>query len=202
MYGMTRGVATLLGVAVAGFLLWLASQFDTDATGEYWAQIGLVAAAGLTIALSQLLGGWTKWGLPQLTGGVFLLGFLPVLVAGGLVVLHAQPDSGSLGAGWAGDLGVGDLAADLATVVPAIAFGIGLTFGVTFDTAGRRALAAQAEVAPDQLRYVGPPAASTSDADEPTVAERRAVDRDGDGVDDREEAYAGTDRPRRGFLRR
>jgi hypothetical protein len=91
--------------------------------------------------------------------------------------------------------------------VPAIAFGIGLTFGVTFDTAGRRAPAARAEVEPDQLRYVGPPAASTSDADEPTVAERRAVaagavDRDGDGVDDREEAYAGTDRPRRGFLRR
>jgi hypothetical protein len=203
MRGMTRGTVTLLGVGVAGFLLWLASQFDADATGEYWAGIGLVAAAGLTMALSQLLGGWTKWGLPRLSGAVFVLGFLPVLVVGGLEVLHAQPDSGSFGAGWAGDLGLGDLAADLEAVVPAIAFAIGLVFGITFDTADRpaRVLDEPVDGVPDRREYVEPVAVPRgADADEPTVAERRAVsagvvERGPDGMEeDRDEAAAAADR--------
>jgi hypothetical protein len=208
MRGLTRGTVTLLGVAVAGFLLWLASQFDADATGEYWAQIGLVAAAGLTVALSQLLGGWTKWGLPRLSSAVFLLGFLPALVVGGLVVLHAQPDSGSFAAGWAGDLGLGDLAADLAAVVPAIAFGVGLVFGVTFDTAERpaRGLDDAVDGVPDR-EYVAPVEARRSaDADEPTLAERRPVpagvgERAPDPVEDGDESDAAADRRAGGLVR-
>jgi MFS family permease len=81
---------TLIGAACAGLLLWLASQVSADSLGGYWAFVGLAAAAGLTMALSQLLGGWTKWGWPQVSGSVFLLGFLPGLVAGGLVLLAAS----------------------------------------------------------------------------------------------------------------
>src|SRR5918997_6352170 len=94
MYGLTRGTVTLLGAATAGFLLWLASQTDADGQGGYWTWVGLLAGAGLVMALSQLLGGWTKWGWPRLTVTVFLLGFLPALVVGGLVLLAAQPDGG------------------------------------------------------------------------------------------------------------
>jgi hypothetical protein len=137
MYGLTRGTVTLIGVAVAGLLLYLASQFNVDATGEYWAWIGLMAAGGLVIALSQLLGGWTKWGWPRVSGSVFLLGFLPALIVGGLVLLHAQPD-GATGQGLAGDLGIDGLTGDLVSVLPAIAFGLGLIFGLTFDTTGPR----------------------------------------------------------------
>ena len=46
MLGTTRGVATLLGAAIAVFLIWLAAQMGDDTAGEYWATYGLVAAAG------------------------------------------------------------------------------------------------------------------------------------------------------------
>lgn len=139
MYGWTRGTLTLVGVAGAGVLLWLASQLDVGQTGEYWAWTGLLAAGGLAAALSQLLGGWTKWGWPRVSGGVFLLGFVPALVAGGLVVLHGQPDPDAFGANWAGELGVGGLADELAgSVLPAIALGLGLLLGLTLDTTGPR----------------------------------------------------------------
>ena len=67
MYGLTRGTMTLIGVAAAGALLWLASQVEADANGDYWARMALLAGAGLVMALSQLLGGWTKWGWPRLS---------------------------------------------------------------------------------------------------------------------------------------
>ena len=138
MYGLTRGTMTLIGVAAAGFLAWVASQVDRDTSGGYWTFVALLAAAGLVIALSQLLGGWTKWGWPRISGSVFLLGFLPALVAGGLVLLSEQPDEGATGTGLAGDVGAAGLADDLAAVVPAIAFGLGLVFGLVFDTTGPR----------------------------------------------------------------
>ena len=87
MIDFTRGISTLVGAGVAGFLIWLAAQIGSDSASEYWTTYGLIAAAGLTMALSQILGGWTKWGWPRISPGVFLLGFLPVLVVGGWVLL-------------------------------------------------------------------------------------------------------------------
>jgi hypothetical protein len=189
MYGLTRGTMTLIGAAAAGALLWLASQMDADSLGGYWAFIGLTAAAGLAMALSQLLGGWTKWGWPRISASVFLLGFLPGLVAGGLVVLALQPES-AYGTGWASDVGLGWLVDDLTAVLPAVAFGLGLLFGLTFDTTGPRVREVDVVEAEDEVvRRPGhvPP------ADEPVAAERRApvVDRDADGVDDREQQVVG-----------
>src|SRR5919205_979794 len=82
MYGLTRATTTLLAAAVAGFLVWLATQFDSTTDGEYWAIMGLIAAAGFVMAISQLLGGWTKWGWPRLEPAVLLLAFGPGLVLG------------------------------------------------------------------------------------------------------------------------
>ena len=165
MYGIARGTMTLLGLAAAGFLIWLASQLEVDENGEYWAMVGLLAAAGLTMALSQLLGGWTKWGWPRISGSVFLLALVPALVAGGIVVLDAQPDGG-FGSGWADALGVDVIAEDLAGLLPAIAFGLGLVFGLTFDTTGPRVRRALAPVdsAPTRVRE---PAAGAEPAPEP-----------------------------------
>jgi hypothetical protein len=203
---------TLVGAAGAGLLLWLASQVNEQSLGGFWAFVGLTAAAGLTMALSQLLGGWTKWGWPRVSGSVFVLGFLPGLVAGGLVLLAAQPDSSAVGTSWADDLGAGGLASDLSSVLPAIAFGLGLLFGLTFDTTGPRVSEVDVVNRDAEVRrpgYVAP--ADASAADEPVTAERGAVDapapartaddrtpavigggaypdRDGDGVDDRDEA--------------
>ena len=164
MIGITRGVFTLVGAAVAGFLIWLATQMGSDTAGSYWATYGLIAAAGLTMALSQLLGGWTKWGWPRLSAGVFVLGFLPVLIAGGWVLLARQPADFFNTSNWSRDLGINDVVGDLGELLAVIAFGIGLTFGFCFDTAGPR------EVVVDE------PVDATT-ADQPLTAERReAVD--------------------------
>lgn len=177
MYGLTRGTVTLIGVAAAAVLLYVASQFAVDESdGEFWAWAGFLAAAGLVIALSQLLGGWTKWGLPRVSASVFLLGFVPALILGGLVLLHAQPDGGVFGQSWADDLGVDGLAEDLVAVLPAIAFALGLVFGLTFDTTGPRVREVGAE---DRrvMRREGEPVTRRHDervAEEPVAAERTA----------------------------
>lgn len=142
MYGLTRGAMTLIGVVVAGFLVWLGVDPLSDEStgkGEYWWAVLMCALAGLAMALSQLLGGWTKWGWPRISLNVFLLGFVPALIAGGWVLLYGQPESGVLVGDvrdWSNDLGIDGLMGDLATAVLAIAFGLGLVFGLTLDTTG------------------------------------------------------------------
>jgi MFS family permease len=176
MYGLTRATLTLIGVAAAGILIWLATQILPDdvtsaARGEYWAALGLVALGGLAIAVSQLLGGWTKWGWPRVSGNVFLLGFLPTLVVGGWILAAQEPENYWLGRhvrSWSDDLGIEGLVNDLRFMIPAIALGIGLVFGLTFDTTGPRI--------PRRMKPV--PAAGAHprtavDGDETTDADRR-----------------------------
>jgi hypothetical protein len=146
MAGLTRAAMTLIGVAVAGFLIWLGAdalpgEGGETALGEFWWAAGLIAAAGLTIALSQLLGGWTKWGWPRISLNVFLLGFLPALIVGGWIVAAGEPGDHWLGShirNWSDDIGVEGFVGDMLKVWPAIAFGVGLVFGLTFDTTGPR----------------------------------------------------------------
>lgn len=136
---------TLIGVAVAGFLIWFGASAlpsEGEATiGEFWWAVGLIAAAGLTMALSQLLGGWTKWGRPRISRNVFLLGFLPALIAGGWAVVAAEPGDHWLGShvrDWSDDIGLENLVGDLAKAWPALALGVGLVLGLSFDTTGPR----------------------------------------------------------------
>jgi hypothetical protein len=141
MYGLTRGTITLIGAAAAGFLLWLATQINDNSTGGYWIALGLLAAAGLIMAFSQLLGGWTKWGWPRVSGSVFLLAFLPALVVGGWILLAGQPHGNWFHdhvLSWSKDIHVRGLVDDLHEYIPVLAFGLGLLFGFTFDTTGPR----------------------------------------------------------------
>ena len=68
MYGLTRATTTLLFAAAAGLVIWIATQIDNGHTSGYWARVGLVAGAGLLMAMSQVVGGWTKWGRPRALG--------------------------------------------------------------------------------------------------------------------------------------
>jgi hypothetical protein len=139
MVGTVRGVFTLVGAGVAGLLIWISTQIGEGTTGGYWAVYGLLAAAGLTMAVSQLAGGWTKWGWPRMSLGVFLIGFLPTLVAAGWVLLTKQPDTNWFQrhiTSWSGHAGIGGLVSDLGEYLGVLAFGIGLVFGLTFDTSG------------------------------------------------------------------
>ena len=182
MLGMTRGFATLVGAAVAGFLLWLAAQMGDDTTGGFWATYGLVAAAGLAMALSQLLGGWTKWGWPRLSLGVFLIGFVPAALVGLWVVLAAQPGDPFLDtASWSDDIGIGGVVSDLVEMVAAVAFGVGLILGFTFDTTGPRVDTLTWE--PREERELEPLDERTA-ADEPITAERREQLQTGADADD------------------
>ncbi len=184
MIGVTRGFATLVGAALAGILLWFAGQLDLETSSGYWAAYGLIAVAGLAMALSQLLGGWTKWGWPRFSRSVFLGGFLPILVAGLWVVLAHQPADWMNTSNWSRDLGIHGVVADLGNVLPAIGFGVGLVFGLSFDTAGPRREASreasrevvEEEQAVDTPTAEEPPTADRDlDADAPTVtgAEQR-----------------------------
>jgi hypothetical protein len=139
MYGLTRGTVTLIGAAVAGLLIWLATQINDHPTGGYWAVYGVIAAAGLTMALSQLLGGWTKWGWPRLSVNVLLIAFIPTLIAAGWVVVAHQPHPNWFRnhvLNWSSDIGILGLVRDLVEYVSVLAFGIGLVFGFSFDTSG------------------------------------------------------------------
>ena len=208
MYGLTRALITLIGVAVAGGLIWLASWFGPrDSMSDYWIAMGLVAGAGLVMALSQLAGGWTKWGIPSVSPNVLLLGFLPALVAGGWILVAAQPGGGEAReyiTDWSSDVGISGIVADMTPLVGAIAFAIGLVFGFVFDTTGpRRREAGEGD------RYAGDgyarddryardpsvqrgramaaaqsPERDRSAVDEPVTAERRRTDDDGRAYDD------------------
>jgi MFS family permease len=146
VYGLTRATLTLIGAAGAGVLIWLATTVVPDnlsdaSLGGYWAAFGLVALGGLIMALSQLLGGWTKWGWPRVSSHVFLVGFVPTLIVGGWVLAAHEPENYWLGRhvrSWSGDIGIDGLVSSLGLMLPAIAFGIGLVFGLAFDTTGPR----------------------------------------------------------------
>jgi hypothetical protein len=152
---LVRGLFTLLAVVAAGFLIWLGTLLDLDSTSEFWAAMGLLAAAGFVLGISQVLGGWTKWGLPTVSPGVFLLGFLPALILGGGILL-ATRDTGQgtrdTVSGWAQDLGIEGFVQDMSLFQGAIAFAIGLVFSFIFDTAGprREYVSERATTVPDE----------------------------------------------------
>jgi hypothetical protein len=169
---------TLIGVVVAGFLIWWGASAlpsEGDATiGEFWWAVALIAAAGLVMALSQLLGGWTKWGRPRISGNVFLLGFLPALIAGGWAVVAAESGDHWLGShvrNWSDDIGLESIVEDLAKVWPALAFGVGLVLGLTFDTADRR----REPVPADERTAVAPATGEPEDRRVPVGEQEKEV---------------------------
>jgi hypothetical protein len=187
-HGPTRALVTLLAVGVAGLLAWTTTTIGDGTTGGYWAVYGILAGAGLVMALSQLLGGWTKRGRPAFSPTFFLLAFVPTAIAVLWILLFHQPHS-TLWRGnvtsWSSDLGINgfvqDMGGDLLTM---LSFGLGLVFGFCFDTR-------------PTLRRTMPPASTTTrnvsaddgaahdgrDADEPISREQMR-----DSVREREEA--------------
>jgi hypothetical protein len=139
MYGLTRAGVTLIASAIAGFLIWIATQIGHSSNGGYWATYGVIAAAGMLMSLSQLLGGWTKWGWPRISLHVFLWAFVPVAIAVLWIVVFNQPHHG-IGRNhirnWSNDIGIDGFVRDFKDYVGVLAFGLGLVFGYSFDTTG------------------------------------------------------------------
>jgi hypothetical protein len=175
MYDTHRGLMTALGAGVAGFLVWLAIQVGQQTTGRFWASMGIVAGAGLVLALSQLLGGWTKWGWPRISPGVFLLGFLPVLVCVGWILIATQPGHGwqeGRLVSWSHSIGIYGLVHALGLYHGVLALAFGLVFGFTFDTTGPRI---QRDVVAERPVAERAPVMDRRVADEPVSAERAEV---------------------------
>jgi hypothetical protein len=164
--GVNRAPATLLGTAIAGVLLWVAAaHIDRTTTGGYWAAYCIVAAAGLVFGLSQLRG----------TGGhppaMLLLGFLPVLIVAGWVIVAMQPNGAAPAAhvrSWSADMGILDVVRAVGTWLGVLAFGIGATLATVLEPFERRRTARRPAERRDERM-------DERAADEPTTAERREV---------------------------
>jgi hypothetical protein len=180
-----RALFTLLGIGAAGLLIWVASYFDLTSTSEFWYAMGLIAAAGVALGLSQLFGGWTKWGIPVLSPGVFLLAFIPTLIVVGWVLLTVQPDGGwqhDRFAGWSSDLGITSFVNDLGAFPAALAMGAGLVLAFSFDTTGPRrrdVVDREREVVPDEdvHDYSDREVVTTTPVEERTVTSTPAGER-------------------------
>jgi hypothetical protein len=171
-YDLHRGLTTALAAGAAGFLVWLATQVGQQTTGRFWASMGIVAGAGLVLAISQLLGGWTKWGWPRLSLGVFLFGFLPVLVCVGWILFATQPGNGWHGGtlvNWSHSIGLYGIVYALGLYHGVLAFALGLVLGYTLDTTG------PAKRADAVVDGTATPAMERRAADEPVAAERDEV---------------------------
>jgi len=182
LYDGTRGLTTALAAGVAGLLLWVATQVGVNTTGRFWAAMGIVAGAGFVMGLAQVVAGWTKGGRLRISPLTFVLGFLPVLVCVGWILMATQPGHGwhdGTVASWSRSAGIMGLVHALGLWHGVLAFGFGLVLGMCFDTV----LLPDRAVVRDEETMVadgrGPrhrqrPAAA-ADADEPLTAERRTA---------------------------
>ena len=147
MFGVRKATMLLTGAGVAGLLIWVATQVMGTQIGsarEYWAVVGLLAAAGFVLAAVHMVGRAGGGMVPHLSPTAFLFGFLPVLVVGGFIVWYGQPSGGLLVGdthSFANTIGVDGLVSDLTRLLPVFPFGIGLVLGLTFDALPRPVVA-------------------------------------------------------------
>lgn len=178
LYDATRGLTTVAAAGGAGVLLWVATLVGQRTDGRFWAEMGIVAGAGLVLAVSQVIGGWTKGLRLRMSPGTFLLAFLPVLIVVGWIMMASQPGHGwyeGTFVSWSRHAGILGLVHDLALWHGALALGFGLVLGLSFDTVPAMAPATEPMAAP--IPAARPMPARSSAANEPVSAERREVGR-------------------------
>jgi hypothetical protein len=136
LYDATRGLTLALAAALAGLLLYLATQVGQQTTVRFWEELGIVAGAGVVLALAPVLGGWSSGLRLRVSPGTFLLGFIPVLVVVGWILMATQPGHGwheGTIVRWSHDMGLMGLIHDLGLWHGVLAFGFGLVLGTTVD---------------------------------------------------------------------
>jgi hypothetical protein len=127
-----------------------------------------------------VIGGWMKGLHLRISPGTFLLGFLPVLVVVGWIMMASQPGHGwyeGTIVSWSTSIGLIGLIHDLALWHGVLAFGFGLVLGLSFDTVPATAPVIPPATERMETEPMVIPAAGPVDrraADEPVTAERRA----------------------------
>jgi hypothetical protein len=173
LYDLTRGLTTALAAGLAGLLLWTATLVGQQTTVRFWEEMGIVAGAGLVVALAQVLGGWTKGLQLRLSPGTFVLGFGPVLVCVGWILMATQPGTGwheGRIVSWSHDAGLMGVIHSLGLWHGVLAFGLGLVLGMSFDTVPAPVEAPAGASVPAEDVVIDPRV-----ADEPVTAERDVV---------------------------
>lgn len=115
----------LLGIGVAGLLIWLATRVGTATTWRYWAVLGILAGAGLAFALTQrtAYGAWS-----EVTPLGFLLAFVVALVCVGWIAIVGMPHANWFRdhfTSWSHDIGILGFVQHMTTYVDVMAFGFG-----------------------------------------------------------------------------
>src|SRR5439155_1657918 len=131
------GLTLAIAAGLAGLLLYLASEVGHQTTVRFWEEMGLVAAAGLVLALAPVLGGWTSGLMLRLSPGTFVLGFLPVLVVVGWILMASQPGNGwpeGTVVSWSHNAGLMGVIHSLALWHGVLAFGFGYVLGTCLDS--------------------------------------------------------------------
>jgi len=190
LYDATRGLTLAIAAGLAGLLLYLATLVGQQTTVRFWEEMGIVAAAGLVLGLAPVLGGWSSGLRLRLSPGTFILGFLPVLVVVGWILMATQPGHGwheGTVVSWSHNIGLMGVIHDLGLWHGVLAFGFGLALGYTLD-AVPVAMVEPVPVETRERRMVDEPAGPTYrqyptreyptrtddevDADAPTTAEQ------------------------------
>jgi hypothetical protein len=141
MTSLVRALWILVGVAAAGLLVWVATRPDGQTNSGYWATLGILAGAGLALALIETVSLGRTRDRPNFSVPVLLLCFVPALIAAGWIMVAGQPDPNWLRTqvdSWSGHMGIGGLVADVIPYVTVLAFGLGLLFGFSFEPVRRR----------------------------------------------------------------
>lgn len=134
-----RTYTLLLGIGVAGFLMWLATRVGPETTWRYWAVLGILAGAGLAFALTQrtAYGAWS-----EVTPLGFALAFVVALVCAGWIAFVGQPGpnwSRDHFTSWSHDMGILAFVESMTTYVDVMAFGFGALLASAPGAFGRPA---------------------------------------------------------------
>jgi len=136
MYDVMRGLTIALAAGLAGLGLWGATQVGVQTTGRFWLAMAVVAAAGFVLALATHVGTWTKGLRLRVSPTTFIVGFLPVLVCVGWILLATQPGSGWEEGrihSWSSSLGILGAVHSVGLWRGVLAFGFGVMLTLSLD---------------------------------------------------------------------
>ena len=139
---VVRALFTLAGVAVAGLLIWIASNFDLGSDervlGSHGASRRRQAWRSVSLSCSAAGRSGGHRGSPQPSS---CFAWLPTLIAAGWILLATQPTGGwqqSRFESWSDTIGILGFVRDLGPFAAAIALAFGVVTAFIFDTTGPR----------------------------------------------------------------
>jgi hypothetical protein len=167
-----RTYTLLLGIGVAGLLIWVATRVGTQTNWRYWAVLGLLAGAGLVFALTQrtAYGAWS-----EVTPFAFMLAFVVAVVCAGWIAVVGEPHANWFKdhfTSWSDDMGILGFVRHMTTYVDVMAFGIGALVASAPGAFGAPAPAPAGPATAERPAPAGRPATTNGDRTAPVARDR------------------------------